>query len=79
MSAHALKEHKSLCSSNKPYEFVRELMKTRSRQIPYMQDYYALKKVKEASWVPLQRQALRNGKEVNEVMTRLNPHSQEGA
>lgn len=79
MSAHASKEHKSLCSSNKPYEFVRELMKTRSRQIPYMRDYYALKKVKEASWVPLQRQALRNGKEVNEVMTRLNPHSQEGA
>ena len=54
-------------------------MKTQSRQDPYMQDYYALKKVREARWVPLQRQALQSGKEVNEVMPRLNPHSQEGA
>ena len=54
-------------------------MKTQSRQDPYMQDYYALKKVREARWVPLQRQALQSGKEVNEVMPWLNPHSQEGA
>ena len=54
-------------------------MKTQSRQNPYMQDYYALKKVREARWVPLQRKALQSGKEVNEVMPRLNPHSQEGA
>ena len=79
MSAHASKEHKSLCSSNKPFEFIKELIKTRSKQNPYMRDYYALKKVREAGWVPLQRQALQKGKEVNKVMTRLNPHSQKGA
>ena len=79
ISAHVSKEHESLCSNNKPYEFVKELIKTRSRQDPYMWDYYALKKVREARWVPLQRQALQSGKEVNEAMSRLNPHSKEGA
>ena len=65
--------------TNKPYEFIRELMKTRSRQDPYMRDYYAVKKVREAKWVPLQQQTLQSGKEVNEVIPQLNPHSQEGA
>ena len=79
VSAHVSKEHESLCSNNKPYEFVKELIKTRSRQDSYMRDYYALKKVREAKWVPLQRQALQSGKEVNEAMPRLNPHSKKGA
>ena len=65
--------------TNKPYELIRELMKTRLKQDPYMRDYYALKKVREAKWSPLQQQTLQSGKKVNEVIPRLNPHSQEGA
>ena len=54
--------------TNKPYELIRELMKTRLKQDPYMRDYYALKKVREAKWAPLQQQTLQSGKEVNEVI-----------